>query len=144
MNLAKYLPEAVTASSHSKDPRTKVGAAIVDHRGVVRATGWNGFPRGVNDDPARYADREIKLKLVVHAEANAIANAAAVGVPLEGCGLVVTKFPCHECAKLIIQSGIKKVTAPAPDDDSLWAGSAVIASQMFQEAGVEVEYLEEL
>lgn len=143
MNLTKYLPEAVTASSHSKDPRTKVGAAIVDHRGVVRTTGWNGFPRGVDDDPSRYADREIKLKLVVHAEANAIANAAAVGVPLEGCGLVVTKFPCHECAKLIIQSGIKKVAAPTPDDDGLWAGSAVIAHQMFQEAGVEVEYLEE-
>lgn len=142
MNLTKYWPEAVTAAKHSKDPRTQVGAAIVDHRGVVRATGWNGFPRGVNDDPARYADREIKLKLVVHAEANAIANAAAVGVPLEGCGLIVTKFPCHECAKLIIQSGIKKVVAPSPDSDGLWAGSAVIGCHMFEEAGVEIEYLE--
>lgn len=141
MNLSKYIPEAMTAASHSKDPRTKVGAVIVDHRGVVRATGWNGFPRGVLDDPARYADREIKLKLVVHAEANAIVNAAAVGVPLAGCGMVVTKYPCNECAKLIINAGITHLLAPTPEPDGLWAGATTIAGQMFDEAGVVVELI---
>lgn len=139
MNLAKYHPDAMTTASHSKDPRTKVGAVIVDQRGVIRATGWNGFPRGIQDHPSRYADRDVKLRLVVHAEANAIANAAAVGVPLEGCGLVVTKFPCRECAKLIIQAGIKKVYTQQIESDSHWTESAEHARMMFDEAGINVE-----
>ena len=95
MNVAKFYPLALEVAQLSKDPRTKVGAVVIDARGAVRAVGYNGFPRGVEDDPGRYAHRETKLLLVAHAEANAIANAAAVGTPLEGCGLVVTKYPCQ-------------------------------------------------
>ena len=141
MNLRKYYPDALTAASHSKDT-TKVGAVIIDHRGVVRATGWNGFPRGIEDHPKRYADRQVKLRLVCHAEANAIANAAAVGVPLEGCGLVVTKYPCNECAKLIIQAGITRVYTKEPERDSNWIESATFARMMFDEAGIQVEVCE--
>ena len=141
MKLEKYYRDAITAGTHSKDT-TQVGAVIIDRRGVVRATGWNGFPRGIVDAPERYADREIKLALIVHAEANAIANAAAVGVPLEGCGLVVTKFPCSECAKLIIQAGINEVYTKEPERDSRWRESAQIARMMFEEAGVSVSVMD--
>ncbi len=139
MNVAKFYPLALEVAQLSKDPRTKVGAVVIDARGAVRAVGYNGFPRGVEDDPGRYAHRETKLLLVAHAEANAIANAAAVGTPLEGCGLVVTKYPCHECAKLIINAGIRQVGAPAPGTDSDWLKSNSVARMMFEEAGVSVQ-----
>lgn len=139
MNLRKFYPLALEVAKLSKDPRTQVGCLIIDHRGVVRSASYNGFPRGVDDDPGRYADRDIKLRLVAHAEANAIANAAAVGTPLEGCGLVVTKYPCHECAKLIINAGIKVIYTKRPEADSVWVGSAETSDMMFREAGVIVE-----
>jgi len=139
MNLAKFYPLAMEVAELSKDPRTKVGAVVIDARGAVRAVGYNGFPRGVEDDPGRYADRDTKLLLVAHAEANAIANAAAVGTPLDGCGLVVTKYPCHECAKLVINAGIRQIGAPAPGTDSAWLKSNDIARLMFSEAGVAVQ-----
>jgi dCMP deaminase len=139
MNLAKFYPLAMEVAELSKDPRTKVGAVVIDARGAVRAVGYNGFPRGVEDDPGRYADRDTKLLLVAHAEANAIANAAAVGTPLDGGGLVVTKYPCHECAKLVINAGIRQIGAPAPGTDSAWLKSNDIARMMFSEAGVAVQ-----
>ena len=139
MNLRKFYQLALEIAQLSKDPRTKVGCLIIDSRGAIRATGYNGFPRGVDDDPGRYADRNIKLRLVAHAEANAIANAAAVGTPLEGCGLVVTKYPCHECAKLIITAGIKHIYTAKPETDTVWIDSAETSSMMFFEAGVIIE-----
>ena len=139
MNLRKFYPIALEVAQLSKDPRTKVGAVILDHNNRVRAIGYNNFPRNVDDDPGRYADRDIKLRLVAHAEANAIANAAAVGTALEGCGMVVTKFPCHECAKMIINAGIKRIYTQRPERDSVWVGSAETAEMMFQEAGVTLE-----
>lgn len=139
MNLRKLYPLALEVARLSKDPRTKVGCLVIDSRGAVRAQGYNGFPRGVDDDPGRYADRNIKNRLVAHAEANAIANAAAVGTPLEGCGMVVTKFPCHECAKLIINAGITRIYTKRPEADSVWMGSAETAEMMFNESGVIVE-----
>lgn len=139
MNLKKYYFDAVNESRHSKDPDTKVGAILVDHRGVKRASGWNGFPRGVSDAEHRYRDNSIKQTLISHAEASAIANAAAVGIPLEGCGLVVTKFPCQECAKLIINSGITSICTPPIKQDSKWKESNDTAMMMFTEAGVAVE-----
>lgn len=140
MNLRKYYPIAQAVAGLSKDPSTKVGALIIDNRGAIRAVGYNGFPRGVDDDPGRYADRSVKLRLVAHAEANAIANAAAVGTPLDGCSLVVTKYPCHECAKLIINAGIERVLT-ADSEPGSWIDSALTASWMFDEAGVKVEVI---
>jgi len=141
MNLRKYYFDAVNESRHSKDPDHKVGAILVDHRGVKRASGWNGFPRGVSDAEWRYRDNAIKQSLISHAEASAIANAAAVGIPLEGCGLVVTKFPCQECAKLIINAGIAKVLTPPIVEASKWKQSNETAMMMFNEAGVVVEFV---
>lgn len=138
MNLAKFFPMALEVAKLSKDPRTKVGALVVDTRGAVRAVGYNGFPRGVDDAPSRYANRETKLQLVAHAEANAVANAAAVGTSLDGCSLVVTKYPCHECAKLIINAGIRQIYTPKPDARSDWKQSNGVAQMLFGEAGVIV------
>jgi dCMP deaminase len=132
------MPLANTIAQFSKDPNTKVGAVMIDKRGSVRSQGYNGFPRGVDDDPARYANHAVKLAMIAHAEANAIANAASVGIPLFDCSMVVTKFPCAECAKLVINAGISDVYAPRPEFDSKWYDSNVLAIKLFNEAGVEV------
>jgi len=128
-------------AAKSKDPSTKLAALIIDDNMVVRSSGWNGFPRGVKDDPERLNDRDTKLKYVCHAELNAVANAARAGVSTDGCVLLVTKLhPCATCAGLIIQAGIKKVYTPLPFDDERWADNFEIAATMFREAGVAVEF----
>lgn len=139
MNILKFVPLVKELAQLSKDPSTKVGAAIFGPGMEIRATGWNGFPRGVADTPERLNDRPTKYQFIAHAEANAIANAARSGTPIEGCTLLVTALhPCADCAKLLIQSGIKKVYAPLPEDDGRWATSFDIAAVMLREGGVEV------
>lgn len=134
----KFIQLAKTTASWSKDPSTKVGCVVFDSRNRVRTLGYNGFPVGVADMEERLNDRPTKYQYVVHAEANAIANAARTGVSVEGCTLLVTALhPCGDCAKLIIQSGIARVCAPLPDVDGRWADSFEIAATMFREAGVE-------
>ena len=139
MNLHKYITVAKAVASLSKDS-TQVGCLIIDKRGLIRAIGYNGFPRGIADDPERYADSETKHSLVAHAETNAITNAASVGTPLLGCSLVVTKHPCNECAKSIINAGITHILCPHPAGS--WAKSNAIAANMFREAGVYLNYYE--
>lgn len=94
----------------SKDPSTQVGACIVDAHNVIVGLGYNGFPRGCHDDRLPWqregALLETKYAYVVHAEANAIMNANG---PVAGCRMYVALFPCNECAKMIIQSGITEV-----------------------------------
>lgn len=94
----------------SKDPSTQVGACIVDANNVVVGLGYNGFPRGCHDDKLPWcregATLDTKYAYVVHAEANAIMNANG---PVAGCRMYVALFPCNECAKMIIQSGIREV-----------------------------------
>lgn len=98
-------------ASRSKDPSEKTGAVIHDLQRRLLGSGYNGFPRGIIDTPERYANKELKKKLIVHAEANAILNSHA---SLRSATMVATKFPCPECAKLIVQSGIRTVISPAP------------------------------
>ena len=100
---------AILAAKRSKDPNTQVGACIVDRNNVILTTGYNGFPKGCSDDEFPW-DREgenTKYPYVVHAELNAILNAS--GKDLSGARIYVALFPCNECAKAIIQSGIKEV-----------------------------------
>lgn len=130
----RFVELAQLVATWSKDPSTKVGAVIVDDLRRVIATGYNGFPRGVRDDAARYADRAVKYPLVVHAEANAILNAVA---NVRGATLVATMLPCAECAKLIVQSGIACVAAPRIDNDR-WTESHTFARMIFNEAEVHV------
>ena len=104
-----FMSVAMLSSMRSKDPNTQVGACIVDRNNVILTTGYNGFPKGCSDDEFPW-DREgevTKYPFVVHAELNAILNAS--GKDLRDARIYVALFPCNECAKAIIQSGIKEV-----------------------------------
>ena len=100
---------AKVVSEQSKDPSTQVGCVVVDKDKHILATGFNGFPVGMRDDQKRYEDRAFKLRHVCHAEANAICQSAATGTSFKDAFIFVTLQPCIECAKLIVQSGIKEV-----------------------------------
>lgn len=128
-------------ASKSKDPSTKVGAVIVGPANEIRATGYNGFPRGTNDSEERLDNREVKYKWIVHAEMNAILAAARTGISLEGCTLFCYWYPCHECAKAIIQTGITRVIVSGEFMKNRgitgWEESFELAKQMFKEAGIQ-------
>jgi dCMP deaminase len=134
--IQRYLDLADHIAQWSHD-KTKIGAVAVKTKRVL-ATGFNGFPERVSDDPKRYMDREFKLKHVVHAEANCIYNSARAGVSLQGAYLFVTGLPvCSECAKAIISSGISRVYMrykPRPMGE--WAESFETTKNMFHETGV--------
>jgi dCMP deaminase len=118
----------------SKDPSTKVGCVIVDKQNRVVSLGFNGFPRGIKDSTLRYMDKETKYLFVAHAERNALDNAP---LSVEGCTLYSPLLPCNECAKSIIQKGIKKVISYYPIEDRPnlnWE----ITKQMFLEAEVQL------
>lgn len=106
-----FMGVALLAAQRSKDPSTQVGACIVDSNKRILSTGYNGFPHGCSDDDFPWnrdeSLGETKYPFVVHAELNAILNAS--GKSLAGATLYVALFPCNECAKAIIQSGIKEV-----------------------------------
>ena len=137
----RYIHLAKEISTWSKDPSTKVGAVVIGNNGEVLSQGYNGFPRGIKDTAARLKDRERKYKLVVHAEMNAIYNASLNGVSLNNATLYVYGLPiCNECAKGIIQVGIRRVIATRPADyNKEWDESIKDAKALFKEA--EVEYL---
>lgn len=132
---------ANVASMKSKDPSTRVGCVIVNPDNTVASLGFNGFPRGVREDYPERWERDLKYKYVVHAEVNAILSARR---SLEGCSLYIAWCPCNECAKAIIQAGIKKVfvnsKSPEFGNQTLqerWKEPMYIAKTMFEEAGVE-------
>lgn len=134
----KFLILANHISTWSKDPKTKVGAVIVDKDHRIISTGYNGFPRGVYDDPDLLIDREQKLKRIIHAEANAIINARS---DLHGTSIYCSLNPCSQCAGFIIQSGISRVYIPSLDltNWSLWEKDFEIARTMFKQASVSFE-----
>lgn len=104
-----FMGVALLAARRSKDPSTQVGACIVDENNVILTTGYNGFPKGCSDDefPWERDGENTKYPYVVHAELNAILNAS--GKSLRGSRIYVALFPCNECSKAIIQSGISEV-----------------------------------
>jgi dCMP deaminase len=129
---------AQDVSLWSKDPSTKVGTIIADGKRFIML-GYNGFPEGVEDLEERLNDRSQKYLRMVHAEVNAIVKAARI---LDGFTLYNYPLaPCNTCAGLVIQSGIKRVVAPALDGalKERWADSLGIGRQMFEEAGVKFE-----
>jgi dCMP deaminase len=135
LNLAQHISE------WSYDPSTKVGAVIVDKNKCIVSVGYNGFARGVQDHPERYADRELKYRMIVHGEMNAILTA---GRDLHGCVLYTWPFAsCARCAAMVIQSGIKRCVAPEIPEHlrERWAEDMALSSQMFEEAGVEVKIM---
>lgn len=140
----RFLNLAKEVSTWSHDPSTKVGAVIVDQEGRIVSTGYNGFPRGVEDSPERYEDRDLKLAITVHAELNAITFARR---NLEGCTIYVYPFlACSVCAGPIVNSGIQRCVAPEcpPDKADRWAASFAITDLIFQEGMVAVTIIENL
>jgi dCMP deaminase len=106
-----FMGVALISAQRSKDPNTQVGACIVSTQKKIVGTGYNGLPAGCNDDDFNWGKEgdflNTKYPYVCHAELNAILN--NIGMDLSGCKIYVTLFPCHECAKAIVQSGIKEV-----------------------------------
>jgi len=145
----KYFVEmADLVASKSKDESTKVGAVIIDDDYTVISTGYNGLPRGVNDnDPGRQT-RPIKYMFFEHAERNAIYNAARNGHPLKGSTMILNfePCPCADCTRAVIQSGIKRVVGykdrKFPGSKAVWGESMRVSREMMREAGIEVVGLE--
>ena len=138
-----FLEIADVVRRKSKDTSTKCGAVIVGPDNQIVTTGFNGFPRGIEEfDPKRWT-RPLKYKFVEHAERNAIYNAARFGIALTGCtlylfGMGPPTSPCTECAKAVIQSGIVRVVGrsykPVPDT---WIDDFDFAAALMKEAGVQ-------
>ncbi|MCQ2406221.1 MAG: dCMP deaminase family protein [Oscillospiraceae bacterium] len=131
-----FMAVARRAGMRSKDPNSQVGACIVSQDNKILSMGYNGFPKGCSDDEfpwARQGDTlDTKYPFVVHSELNAILNYR--GGSLEGAKLYVSLFPCNECAKAIIQSGIKTIVY---DEDKYHSTPGTIASRrMLDAAGV--------
>ncbi len=131
-----FMGVALLSGMRSKDPSTQVGACIVSHDNKILSMGYNGFPIGCSDDEFPWAREgeplENKYVYSTHSELNAILNYR--GGSLEGAKMYVSLFPCNECAKAIIQSGIRTVIY---DSDKYKDTAAVMASKrMFRAAGV--------
>lgn len=145
----RFMELALHISTWSKDPSTKVGCIVVGPDKEIRSQGYNGFPRGVNDDVEYRQTRPTKYAFYEHAERNAIYNACSFGASLRGCTLYVTMPPCADCARAIIQSGIKQVYFMAPPVDAAriqsagnWRETVENSFEMFREAGVKTAELD--
>lgn len=134
-----FMSVAQLAAQRSKDPATKVGACIVNDQNKIVATGYNGMPNGINDSLVPWVKEgpflDTKYAYVVHAELNAILN--SILTDQTGCRLFVSLFPCNECAKAIIQTGIKHVIYLS--DKHKEKDSTKAAKKMFKLAGVHHE-----
>ncbi|MEG0290447.1 MAG: dCMP deaminase family protein [Erysipelotrichaceae bacterium] len=135
-----FMGLAHLSALRSKDPSTQVGAVIVSPQKKVVGIGYNGFPNGCSDDEFPW-DREgdyeaTKYPFVVHAELNAILNSSK---DLHGCSLYVSLFPCNECAKAIIQSGIKRIVYES--DKYATSDNTMASKRMLKAVGMELVQL---
>ena len=135
----RFLALASHIAGWSKDPSTQVGCVVVGPDREIRSTGFNGFPRGIDDSIARLENRELKYPLICHAEENAIMHAARIGISLKGCTAYVTWPPCSRCARSLIQAGVDEVVYPAESEiPERWGDDFEIATSMMNEAGLAV------
>jgi len=136
----RFLNLAIHISNWSKDPSTKVGCVVVGPDREIRSTGFNGLPRGIEDNEERLNNREIKYPMICHAEENAIMHAARIGISLKGCTAYVTWPPCTRCARSLIQAGILTVIYPKNTEiPDRWASDFELSMNMFKEAGIELK-----
>lgn len=135
-----FMGVSLLAAKRSKDPNTQVGACIVDKNNIILSTGYNGFPYGCSDDvyPWERDGDDTKYNYVVHAELNAILNAR--GKDLNGARLYVDLFPCNECAKAIIQSGISEIVYLY--DKYADAPATIASKKMLASAGIKLRKFE--
>lgn len=140
---------AHTVKLKSKDKYTQIGAVIVGRNNEIISTGYNSFPRGINDEVAERQERPEKYYWFVHAEQNAILNAARIGVSTQSSTMYVTcGIPCSDCARSIINAGIEQLICE-PDlsfnaKGDLWNEHVKRSLIMFEEAGVLISYYNEL
>ncbi len=135
----RFIELAHHISGWSKDPSTKVGCVIVGGDREIRSTGFNGFPRGIDDTEERLNDREKKYPLICHAEENAIMHAARIGVSLKDCSAYITWPPCTRCSRSLVQAGVREVRYPAGlQIPERWTDDFDLSHQLFKEAGVDV------
>lgn len=132
----RFLSMARLVATWSKDPSTRCGCVITDAKHRVVSLGFNGFARGVRDHPERYSDRDVKYRLVLHAEMNAVLFSRR---DLTGCTLYnVPMLPCARCAAVIIQAGISRVVSP-PLPEHLterWGEEVRLSLEQFKDAEV--------
>ena len=137
----RFLELAELIATWSKDPSTKTGAVVVGPDKEIRATGYNGLVRGINDNVPERMERPTKYDFFEHAERNAIYNACLTGTSLRDCTIYCTLTPCTDCARAIIQAGIKTVVTyefKLADNDpkNTWRDKLNYSAEMFKEAGV--------
>lgn len=136
MGLAEHV------ASWSKDPSTKVGAVVANHENHIISLGYNGLPRGIEDRECRLNQREIKYKMVVHAELNALIFGAE---KVRGCTLYIWPFlPCSSCTGVLINAGIKRVVTKLPELNprlERWQSDFDVSLTLLAEAGVYVDYV---
>lgn len=139
-NARYYMSLAYMVSMQSEDTSTRVGAVIVGPDKEIRSTGYNGLPRGCKVTPERL-ERPVKYSWFAHAEANAIFNAARMGISVKDCVIFVNALPCPECAKAIIQSGISHVVFHQKFEEK-WIERSdeerYLVDEMFKEGKVEL------
>ena len=137
-----FMGLALLSSKRSKDPNTQVGCCIANKDNVIVAIGYNGLPRGCRDQDYPWertgSFKEVKYSYVVHAELNAILNSKIEY--LDDCKLYVTLFPCNECAKAIIQKGIKQVYFLS--DKYHDSDVSSVSRRLFDDAGVKYKQLD--
>lgn len=141
----RFMALAQQIATWSKDRSRQTSCIIVGPNREIRATGYNGFPRGANDDvDARHSrENDAKYKWTEHAERNAIYNAARIGTALNGCAIYMPWYPCADCARAIIQSGIVEVIAVAPNwHDPKWAADFAMVTELFEDCGTHVRFVE--
>lgn len=136
----KYMEIAYAIAKFSKDTSTQVGAVVVGASNEVRSLGYNGAPRGcaADDESDVRGIRPEKYFWYSHAELNAITNAARVGTPLDGSTIIVTHPPCMDCARAIVQAGIKQVVTMRPTTEfaDRWSEHVRRTQALFSECGV--------
>ncbi len=141
----RFMDLALHVASWSKDQSTKVGCVVVSPSREILALGYNGFPRGLDDERSERHQRPAKYMWTEHAERNAIFSAARVGVSLLRSTMYLPWFPCPDCARAIVQAGIGTLVAVTPDHaDPRWGEGFPASEGILGECGVAVRWYENL
>lgn len=145
MNWDDYFMNLATqVAKRCKDRSTKIGCVLVGPDNEIRATGYNSFPRGINDNDDARHQRPEKYFWTEHAERNAIYAAARVGTPLKGCRAYLPWLPCMDCARALVQSGISEVVAVERDlEHARYGADFERVGTLFAEAGVSLRFVGE-
>ena len=138
----RFMEMAELVSTWSMDKKRKVGVVIVNENNMVLSIGYNSFASKINENLEYRHIKPIKNFYVEHGERNAIFNAAKHGVKLNNSTMYVSWFPCSECCRAIIQSGVKTVVCVRPDySDDSWGETFKVSTDMFDESGIEIKYV---